>query len=160
MVCVCAEKPREEIVFFCDITGWNGKNLIHYLQVLRVIFFFFLFARIFNVPLFCVFFLFICSSLGVDLSILPRFRWVQFRLDTEPMRGLLARHFLRRIFNVYHGCLPSPDDPVFRAIEWIVCIGQRLNDSLSKFGIPEVVQGPCMFFKCPLEKQDHKVILE
>ncbi|BFZ08487.1 hypothetical protein BsWGS_11526 [Bradybaena similaris] len=99
-------------------------------------------------------------SLGVDLSILPRFRWIQFRLDTEPLRGLLARHFLRRIFNIYHGCIPSPEDPVFRTIEWIVCVWQRLNDSLNKLGIPEVVQGPCMFFKCPLERQDHKLILE
>ncbi|KAK0052365.1 cortactin-binding protein 2 [Biomphalaria pfeifferi] len=99
-------------------------------------------------------------SLGVDLSILPRFRWVQFRLDTEPLRGLLARHFWRRIFNIYRGQLPSPDDPVLRAIEWIICVWHRLNDSLNKLGLMEVVIGPCMFFKCPLEKQDHQIILE
>ncbi|XP_005097412.1 cortactin-binding protein 2 [Aplysia californica] len=99
-------------------------------------------------------------SLGVDLSILPRFRWVQFRLDTEPLRGLLARHFLRRIFNMFHGRLPPPDEPILRAIEWVVCVWQRLNDSLNKLGLPEVIMGPCTFFKCPLEKQDHKLILD
>ncbi|KAH9507952.1 hypothetical protein Btru_052450 [Bulinus truncatus] len=99
-------------------------------------------------------------SLGVDLSILPRFRWVQFRLDTEPLRGLLARHFMRRMYNTYNGQLPSPDNPVLRAIEWIVCVWHRLNDSLNKLGLSEVVIGPCMFFKCPLEKQDPKLLLE
>ncbi|CAL1543359.1 unnamed protein product, partial [Lymnaea stagnalis] len=99
-------------------------------------------------------------SLGVDLSILPRFRWVQFILNTEPFRGLLAGHFLRRIFNTYHGQLPSPEDPVLRSVEWIVCVWQRLNDILNKLGLLDVVLGPCMFFKCPLEKQDHELILE
>ena len=99
-------------------------------------------------------------SVGVDLSILPRFRWVQFRIDAEPLKGLLARHFLRRIFNIFHGQLPTQEEPLLRAIEWIVCVWQRLNDSLIKLGLPEVIIGPCSFFKCPLEKRDPKLILE
>ncbi|KAK3779987.1 hypothetical protein RRG08_028414 [Elysia crispata] len=121
-------------------------------------------------------------SLGVDLSILPRFRWVQFRLDTEPLRGLLARHFLRRLCNLYSGSLPvstsaeeegksfsgraksnvkeGSGPAVMRAVEWVVCVWQRLNDSLLKLGLPEVVLGPCTFFRCPLERRDSSVILE
>ncbi|GFR71376.1 cortactin-binding protein 2 [Elysia marginata] len=121
-------------------------------------------------------------SLGVDLSILPRFRWVQFRLDTEPLRGLLARHFLRRLCNLYSGGLPSSGPAeedgadllgrvklnvkegsgpaVLRTVEWIVCVWQRLNDSLLKLGLPEVVLGPCTFFRCPLERRDPTIILE
>ena len=121
-------------------------------------------------------------SLGVDLSILPRFRWVQFRLDTEPLRGLLARHFLRRLCNLYSGSLPvsnSADEEgtdilgriksnskegsgpaVLRAVEWVVCVWQRLNESLLKLGLPEVVLGPCTFFRCPLERRDPTLIME
>ncbi|RUS87332.1 hypothetical protein EGW08_004874 [Elysia chlorotica] len=116
-------------------------------------------------------------SLGVDLNILPRFRWVQFRLDTEPLRGLLARHFLRRLCNLYSGSLPVSSSVeeegsaknnakegsgpvVLRAVEWVVCVWQRLNDSLLKLGLPEVVLGPCTFFRCPLERRDPSVILE
>ncbi|GFN74968.1 cortactin-binding protein 2 [Plakobranchus ocellatus] len=120
-------------------------------------------------------------SLGVDLSILPRFRWVQFRLDTEPLKGLLARHFLRRLCNLYSGSLPvtnSAEDEgmdqgkttsvtkegsgpvVLRVVEWVVCVWQRLNDSLLKLGLPEVVVGPCTFFRCPLERRDPSLILD
>ncbi|XP_025107581.1 cortactin-binding protein 2-like [Pomacea canaliculata] len=99
-------------------------------------------------------------STGIDLSIQQRFRWVQFRHDAEPLRNLLARHFLRRLYHLGDGKLPAFDDPLLQATEWIICVWQRLNDSLGKLGLPNVALGPCCFFKCPVEKRNPKVILQ
>lgn len=99
-------------------------------------------------------------STGLDLSIQQRFRWVHFRIDAEPVRNLLARHFLRRLVHTYNGQLPSVDDPVFKVMEWIICVWQRLNDGLGKLGLPDVVFGPDVFFPCPLESQDDHSIYE
>lgn len=99
-------------------------------------------------------------STGLDLSIQQRFRWVHFRIDTEPVRNLLARHFLRRLVHTYNGQLPSADDSFFKVVEWIVCVWQRLNDGLGKLGLPDVVFGPDLFLPCPLESQDEHSIYE
>ena len=108
----------------------------------------------------CTLFFFFSRSTGLDLSIQQRFRWAHFRIDVEPIRNLLARHFLRRLVHSYGGQLPSTDDPVFKVVEWIVCVWQRLNDGLGKLGLPDVVFGPDLFFPCPLESQDDHTIYE
>ncbi|KAL8602853.1 hypothetical protein ACOMHN_056347 [Nucella lapillus] len=99
-------------------------------------------------------------STGIELHVQQRFRWVHFRHDAEPLRNLLARHFLRRLYHLGNGCLPSGDDPLLRATEWIICIWHRLNDSLGKLGLPDLVFGPCCFFRCPLEKKTPQLILQ
>lgn len=99
-------------------------------------------------------------STGLDLSIQQRFRWVHFRIDLEPIRNFLARYFLRKFLHVGGGHLPSPDTLVFRAVEWVLCVWQRLNDGLGKLGIPDVVFGPCQFLDCPIESKDPHVIHE
>uniref|UniRef100_K1RGY9 Cortactin-binding protein 2 n=1 Tax=Magallana gigas TaxID=29159 RepID=K1RGY9_MAGGI len=100
------------------------------------------------------------KSTGLDLSIQQRFRWVHFRIDLEPIRNFLARYFLRKFLHVGGGHLPSPDTLVFRAVEWVLCVWQRLNDGLGKLGIPDVVFGPCQFLDCPIESKDPHVIHE
>nr|XP_022297732.1 cortactin-binding protein 2-like isoform X2 [Crassostrea virginica] len=99
-------------------------------------------------------------STGLDLSIQQRFRWVHFRIDVEPIRSFLARFFLRKFLDIGEGHLPSPDSLVFRAVEWVLCVWQRLNDGLGKLGIPDVVFGPCQFLNCPIESKDPNVIHE
>ena len=98
-------------------------------------------------------------STGLELSIQQRFRWVHFRIDTEPMKGLLARHLFRRLMTRYDGQLPPPDDAVYRAVEWVICVWQRLNDGLGKLGLPELVFGPSHFLSCPVEVGKPKSIL-
>ena len=49
---------------------------------------------------------------------------------------------------------------MFRAVEWVLCVWQRLNDGLGKLGIPDVVFGPCQFLSCPIESKDPNVIHE
>jgi hypothetical protein len=88
------------------------------------------------------------------------FHWVTLKHDLEPLRNLLSRHFLRRLYHLGNGAVPGADDPVLRAAEWVICVWQRLNDSLSKLGLGDVVFGPCGFFKCPLEKQSPQLILQ
>ncbi|XP_061187409.1 cortactin-binding protein 2-like isoform X2 [Saccostrea echinata] len=99
-------------------------------------------------------------STGLDLSIQQRFRWVHFRIDVEPIRNFLARYFLRKFLHVGRGHLPLQDSLVFRAVEWVLCIWQRLNDGLGKLGVPEVVFGPCHFLGCPIESQDPQIIYQ
>jgi hypothetical protein len=41
--------------------------------------------------------------------------------------------------------LPASDTTIFRAVEWVVCVWQRLNDGLGKLGLPDVVFGPYQF---------------
>ncbi|XP_064605602.1 cortactin-binding protein 2-like isoform X2 [Liolophura sinensis] len=89
-------------------------------------------------------------STGLELSVQQRFRWVHFRVDTEPIQHLLARHLQRRLIHTYKGSQPLLDDPVYKAVEWVVCVWQRLNDGLSKLGLPEVAFGPGLFFNCPM----------
>ena len=104
-------------------------------------------------------FYFVCRSTGIELHVQQRFRWVQFHHDAEPLRNLLARHFLRRLYHLGDGKLPQPDDPLLRATEWIICIWQHLNDSLEKLGLLDMALGPCCFFKCPIEKRSPQLIL-
>ncbi|XP_041348597.1 cortactin-binding protein 2-like isoform X2 [Gigantopelta aegis] len=99
-------------------------------------------------------------STGLDLHIQQRLRWVHFRLDTEPFSNLLARHLQRQLCHLYGGRLPTTDDPIFKCVEWIICVWQRLNDSLIKLGLPDVAFGPCLFFSCPLERRDPQEILK
>ncbi|KAK3579051.1 hypothetical protein CHS0354_029909 [Potamilus streckersoni] len=90
-------------------------------------------------------------STGLDLSIQQRFRWVHFRIDIEPMRNFLARWLLRQLIHINGGCVPEPDSQLFKAVEWLVCIWQRLNDGLTKLGLPDVVFGPEIFLSCPID---------
>ncbi|XP_067684963.1 cortactin-binding protein 2-like isoform X2 [Haliotis asinina] len=99
-------------------------------------------------------------STGLELCIQQRFRWIHFRLDSEPFRNHLARYIHRRLLHLYGGQLPSPDKPVFRCAEWVICLWQRLNDSLTKLGLPDLAFGPCLFFKCPLEKLSQEAVLQ
>ncbi|XP_013406076.1 cortactin-binding protein 2-like [Lingula anatina] len=98
-----------------------------------------------------------CASL--DLTVQQRFRWVNCRIDTEPVRGLLSRQLYRRLISKYGGRLPPSDDPVYRAVEWVICVWQRLNDGLGKLGLPELVFGPSHFLVCPIEVNQPKNIL-
>lgn len=97
-------------------------------------------------------------SIGLDFGIQQRFRWVHLRIDIEPIRNLLARHLLRRFIHINKGQLPSSDSTIFRAVEWVVCVWQRLNDGLGKLGLPDVVFGPYQFLSCPLETNDPQSI--
>lgn len=97
-------------------------------------------------------------STGLDLNVQQRFRWVHFRIDIEPIRNLLARHLLRNFIHIGGGQLPSTDSLLFRAVEWIVCVWQRLNDGVAKLGLPDVVFGPYQFILCPLHSQDPNTI--
>ncbi|XP_046372894.2 cortactin-binding protein 2-like isoform X2 [Haliotis rufescens] len=99
-------------------------------------------------------------STGLDLCIQQRFRWIHFRLDSEPFRNHLARYIHRRLLHLYGGRLPSPDKPVFRCAEWVICLWQRLNDSLTKLGLPDLAFGPCLFFQCPLEQLSQEAVLQ
>ena len=97
-------------------------------------------------------------STGLELSIQQRFRWVHFRTDAEPIRNLLQRHLLRRLIHRYGGRLPEGDDPVYRAVEWVICVWQRLNDGLAKLGLAELTFGPSQFLSCPIEVNKPKAI--
>ncbi|XP_033745508.1 cortactin-binding protein 2-like [Pecten maximus] len=97
-------------------------------------------------------------STGLDLNIQQRFRWVHFRIDIEPIRNLLARHLLRNFIHIGDGQLPVMDSMMFRAVEWIVCVWQRLNDGVAKLGLPDVMFGPYQFIMCPLHSQDPNTI--
>ncbi|OWF43588.1 cortactin-binding protein 2-like isoform X2 [Mizuhopecten yessoensis] len=97
-------------------------------------------------------------STGLDLNIQQRFRWVHFRIDIEPIRNLLARHLLRNLIHIGDGQLPVMDNMMFRAVEWIVCVWQRLNDGVAKLGLPDVMFGPYQFIMCPLHSQDPNTI--
>ncbi|KAL4226365.1 hypothetical protein ACF0H5_014348 [Mactra antiquata] len=99
-------------------------------------------------------------SSGVDLGLQQRFRWVHFRVKVEPIKNLLSRHLLRRLLHTYNGELPPVDGNVFKSIEWLLCVWQRLNDGVSKLGLPDTVFGPDMFLPCPVESRDSKIILE
>ncbi|XP_045166400.2 cortactin-binding protein 2-like [Mercenaria mercenaria] len=99
-------------------------------------------------------------STGLDLGLQQRFRWVHFRVKVEPIKNLLGRHLLRRLLHTYSGELPSADDSVFKVVEWLLCVWQRLNDGVSKLGLPDVVFGPDMFMPCPIESRDAKNVLD
>lgn len=59
---------------------------------------------------------------------------------------------------MYRGQLPTSDSLVFRAVEWIICVWQRLNDGVGKLGLPDVVFGPYQFISCPVETKDASAI--
>lgn len=88
---------------------------------------------------------------GLKVSVQQRFRWVQFRVNMEPILGLLARHLLVRVLQCNHGKLPATADPVYRAVEWVISVWQKLNDSLSKLGLPDAIMGPSLFMSCPVQ---------
>ncbi len=99
-----------------------------------------------------------CRSTGLELAVQQRFRWVHFRNDIEPTRNLLHRHLFRKLVHRNGGRLPPSDDAVYRAVEWVICVWQRLNDGLSKLGLPDLVFGPGHFLNCPIEMNKAKAI--
>ncbi|CAH1785168.1 unnamed protein product [Owenia fusiformis] len=98
-------------------------------------------------------------STGLELSIQQRFRWVHFRIDTEPMKNLLSRHLSRRLLSRFGGTLPPIEDGVYKAVEWVIGVWQRLNEGLGKLGLPELVFGPSVFMNCPIEVNKPKTII-
>ncbi|XP_066285066.1 cortactin-binding protein 2-like isoform X2 [Branchiostoma lanceolatum] len=98
-------------------------------------------------------------SPGLDLSVQQRFRWVHLKCDSEPVKGLLQRHLRRRLISAHGGQLPSTDDQVYKAVEWVAAVWQRLNACLAKLGLPDLVLGPRHFFTCPIEATKVKAIL-
>ncbi|XP_019622517.1 PREDICTED: cortactin-binding protein 2-like [Branchiostoma belcheri] len=98
-------------------------------------------------------------SPGLDLSVQQRFRWVHLKCDSEPVRGLLQRHLRRRLISAHGGQLPSTEDQVYKAVEWVAAVWQRLNACLAKLGLPDLVLGPRHFFTCPIEATKVKAIL-
>ena len=50
-------------------------------------------------------------------------------------------------------------DVSLQAVEWVICVWQRLNDGLAKLGLLDLVFGPCIFLLCPVEVNKPKVIL-
>ncbi|XP_077865899.1 cortactin-binding protein 2-like, partial [Saccoglossus kowalevskii] len=98
-------------------------------------------------------------STGLDLSVQQKFRWVNLKCDNEPVRGLLQRHLRRRLIHKYGGKQPPTADPVYKAVEWIGGVWQRLNACLTKLGLSELVLGPRHFFACPIEVNKPKAIL-
>ena len=103
---------------------------------------------------------FLCRRTGVELSIQQQFRWVHLRNDTEPTRGLLQRHLFRRLLHAHGGHLPSTDNAVFKAVEWVVCVWQRINEGLVKLGLADMLCGPAPFLGCPIEASKPKAILK
>ncbi|XP_064633847.1 cortactin-binding protein 2-like [Lineus longissimus] len=99
-------------------------------------------------------------STGLDLSIQQRFRWVHCRLDSEPVNNLLSRYLCRQVLHCHGGCLPSPDNPVHKAVEWVALMWLKLNDALGKLELPEVAFGPSLFLSCPVEVNKPKTILK
>jgi hypothetical protein len=105
-------------------------------------------------------FAFLIRSTGLDLGIQQKFRWVQLRCDQEPTRGLLSRHLHRRLINIHGGHIPNvADDPVARAVEWVLLVWQRLNEGLTKLGLLDLVFGPSHFLSCPVQMNKPKAIL-
>ncbi|WAR25566.1 CTTB2-like protein [Mya arenaria] len=98
-------------------------------------------------------------STGLDLGLQQRFRWVHFRVRAEPLRNMLARHLLRRLLHTYGGEVPGTEDEVFKVLEWLLCVWQRLNYGVGKLGLQDLTFGPDLFLPCPLETGDSKKIL-
>jgi len=46
-----------------------------------------------------------------------------------------------------------------QAVEWLICVWQRLNEGLAKLGLLDVVFGPGIFLGCPIEANKPKAIL-
>lgn len=96
---------------------------------------------------------------GLALSIQQRLRWAHFRNDQEPMKYLLHRQLYRQLLHSHGGRLPDVDTPVYRAVEWVVCVWQRLNDGIAKLGLLGMMFGPSHFLNCPVEVNKPKAIL-
>jgi hypothetical protein len=73
---------------------------------------------------------------------------------------MLHRHLLRRLAHAYGGVIPLPDSSVYKSVEWIICVWQRLNEQLAKLGLLDVVFGPCFLLNCPIEVDKPKTILK
>ncbi|XP_065829136.1 cortactin-binding protein 2-like isoform X2 [Oscarella lobularis] len=97
---------------------------------------------------------------NMDVSIHHCFRWIMCQYDVEPIRGLLRRELRRRLLDVYSGRLPSPNDLLFRLIEWLWKTWRRLNVCAVRLQLPELSLGPRLFFSCPLVKDNPKAILK
>lgn len=78
-----------------------------------------------------------------------------------PPHGL----FYEKIFEIKYpmyfitGSIPPQDDIVFKSVEWIICVWQRLNEGLLKLGLQDNVLGPATFLSCPIEFSKSKPIL-
>ena len=51
-----------------------------------------------------------------------------------------------------------PDDPVYRAVQWVVMVWQRVNEALVKLGLEDQLFGPSHFLNCPIEANKPKII--
>ncbi|XP_032955008.1 cortactin-binding protein 2 isoform X2 [Rhinolophus ferrumequinum] len=87
---------------------------------------------------------------GSDLLVQQHFRWVQLRWDGEPMQSLLPRFLRRRAVNKFRGQVPSPSDPVCKAVDWAAAVWRQLNSCLTRLGTPEALLGPKYFLSCPV----------
>ena len=102
--------------------------------------------------------LYLSRSTGLELSIQQRFRWVHLRNDIEPIKNMLPRQLYRKLLTRYSGQMPPADSATFRAVEWVICVWQRLNEGLGKLGLPELTLGPAIFLQCPIEVNKPKAI--
>ena len=96
----------------------------------------------------------------MELSIQQHFRWVHLRNEVEPMKGLLQRHLYRKLLHRHGGHIPPADGSVHRAVEWVICVWQRLNEGLAKLGLSDIILGPAPFLSCPIEVGKPKSILK
>ena len=96
---------------------------------------------------------------GLELSAQQHFRWVQFRNDAEPTKHLLSRHLYRKMLHQFGGQMPGADDPVYKAIEWVICVWLRLNEGVAKLNLPDLMFGPSNFLSCPVEISRPKAIM-
>ena len=95
----------------------------------------------------------------MDLSIQQRFRWIRLHWDREPVQSMLSRHLVRRLISKLDGRLPPPDDPTYKAIEWVSTVWYKLNECFLRLPLPGTVLGPKHFFTCPIDVDAPKSIL-
>ena len=55
--------------------------------------------------------------------------------------------------------MPSPEEPVFKAVEWIISVWHRLNEGIMKLALQDHILGPAAFLSCPIEIGMPKTIL-
>ena len=46
-----------------------------------------------------------------------------------------------------------------QAVEWLILVSQRLNESTGKLGLQSLSLGPCLFLQCPVQRNKPKAVL-
>ena len=101
-----------------------------------------------------------CRYVCLEPAVQQRFHWVHFRNDQEPIRGLLQRHLYRQLVHSHSGVAPPSDNPVFRVVEWVICVWLRLNEGVHKLGLADGIRfGPTHLMSCPVEENNPQAIL-